>query len=423
MPNRLLGWDALTSRGNPTKSIEVNNLIKSMKQDEVRQLGKALCARRALSKTKFRFLICLLETLPKFEGKHRYTFMIKQQFNFIVRGNDICHLEREGLCHHSTFEFALSQIVFWSKNVMEERDCPPQIMLGSMDPDWCTLLGSVMYLEPCCGVGNGKHSRYLYAEGNTEADSTKLKNRYSRKMAKLFSSREFQDLAVLLKGPLGVHSLRKFAAQWARKNGCTMDDIEIRGRWKAASGGNRRVVGRYIDPEQEYIDTKVCASLCVDGPIWYRLKEDTNLSKAWIRENVVPGIAGAFPPDNNIADVLGTVLLWANFDPQQRQKLPQYIKDRIDIAYAAVRRLDEDVNPVDRVPLEVYRVAEEVRQCVYVSVAFPKQSSNPCSIFAGYYYTSGRTGRRQPAEPTDAWWGGCRWRRRSCESRADVPDC
>jgi hypothetical protein len=37
--------------------------------------------------------------------------------------------------------------VSWSKNVMEERDCPDQILLGSNDTDFCVLLALSCYLE------------------------------------------------------------------------------------------------------------------------------------------------------------------------------------------------------------------------------------------------------------------------------------
>ena len=43
MPNRLISWNAETSNGNPTKSIEVNDLIKSrVKKQEVQKQGRDL---------------------------------------------------------------------------------------------------------------------------------------------------------------------------------------------------------------------------------------------------------------------------------------------------------------------------------------------------------------------------------------------
>ena len=39
MPNRLMTWNVTTQQGNPTKSTEVNNLIKMVKKSEVRHVG------------------------------------------------------------------------------------------------------------------------------------------------------------------------------------------------------------------------------------------------------------------------------------------------------------------------------------------------------------------------------------------------
>jgi hypothetical protein len=35
MPNWLLSWNAVSAEGNPTRSIEVNDLIKKVKKEEV----------------------------------------------------------------------------------------------------------------------------------------------------------------------------------------------------------------------------------------------------------------------------------------------------------------------------------------------------------------------------------------------------
>jgi hypothetical protein len=44
MLNRLMAWNVLNDVGNPTKSIEVNDLIKAIKKKEVRKQGKASTA-------------------------------------------------------------------------------------------------------------------------------------------------------------------------------------------------------------------------------------------------------------------------------------------------------------------------------------------------------------------------------------------
>jgi hypothetical protein len=57
MPNGLMSWNVLSNVGNPTKSIEVNDLIKAVKKKEVRKQGKASTARRPLQHDKYQKLL------------------------------------------------------------------------------------------------------------------------------------------------------------------------------------------------------------------------------------------------------------------------------------------------------------------------------------------------------------------------------
>lgn len=49
MPNRLIPWYSGRNEGNPTRSIEINNLIKRVKKKEVRKQGAASQSRRAIT--------------------------------------------------------------------------------------------------------------------------------------------------------------------------------------------------------------------------------------------------------------------------------------------------------------------------------------------------------------------------------------
>ena len=54
MPNRLMHWDEMSKRGNPTRSIAINNFIKLLKKLEVKKLGVQSKARRAMAKVEFK---------------------------------------------------------------------------------------------------------------------------------------------------------------------------------------------------------------------------------------------------------------------------------------------------------------------------------------------------------------------------------
>ena len=83
-------------------------------------------------------------------------------------------------------------------------------------------------------------------------------------------------------GPLGSHSTRKFAATFARRNGCGKDDVDARGRWK----GQKRMVDTYIDGCLPYPDAKVASSLCVGGAVKYALRRSSRVLEDWLLENV-----------------------------------------------------------------------------------------------------------------------------------------
>ena len=57
MPNRLMPWNSQTRSGNPTRSIEVNDLIKLIKKKEVRKEGRKSAARRAMNIDEFGALV------------------------------------------------------------------------------------------------------------------------------------------------------------------------------------------------------------------------------------------------------------------------------------------------------------------------------------------------------------------------------
>jgi hypothetical protein len=78
--------------------------------------------------------LSLLSRSSSFQAAFQTTCMMKFQYHLIRQSNDVGHFKIELLKGHTTEEFkvfALELCVFWSKNVLEERYCPKQILLGS----------------------------------------------------------------------------------------------------------------------------------------------------------------------------------------------------------------------------------------------------------------------------------------------------
>ena len=80
---------------------------------------KMLCALRA-KKNDYKYQI-------------KYPAMVLWQYHLIGRINDVVHFGMGSPMGHHIYEFAIRTKVQWSKNVKEEADCPPQILLGLGD--------------------------------------------------------------------------------------------------------------------------------------------------------------------------------------------------------------------------------------------------------------------------------------------------
>jgi hypothetical protein len=148
MPHKNMHWNVESEHGNPTKSLVVNDLLKQIKKAEVRKQGKASNAKRDMKRQEFRKTLRMLERQTDFHRRYKATCMAKFQFHIIGRGDDISNIETMDLREHELFgDFALQTKVSWSKNVLEERDCPDQILIGADDTDFCVLLALATYLE------------------------------------------------------------------------------------------------------------------------------------------------------------------------------------------------------------------------------------------------------------------------------------
>lgn len=75
MVNRLHQWDAVRLSGNPTRSEEVNSLIRDVKKKEVRKQGKVSSARQALEKSEFDCAIGLLNGFGDNKRKYMVTLL------------------------------------------------------------------------------------------------------------------------------------------------------------------------------------------------------------------------------------------------------------------------------------------------------------------------------------------------------------
>ena len=363
LPDRISCWSPRSKTGNPTKSKEVNDFIKYMRVMEVRKVARPPQAKDAMIMPQFRAAIKLLESQDDFVNRHRMSTLMRYQYHLIARCDDMGNFLIRDIRGHSDprfSSFALQTKVFWSKNVREERDCPNQIFFGSGDVDYCLLLSLGFYLEVWLIAGCGNQCELMWSDemadrGSLQTRVKRAKNLYMSHLSNfVFSHPSFLAVTRSLT-KMGTHSVRKYPATYAHSNGCTYEEIERRGRWKR---NGKRIVDRYVDPDQKWLDGKVAAALCVGGPVKYVLVEGSDVSIEWVRVNVVPGITRFFgtaeEDDNTIAEVLGLAVLWGCMDEVYSLKVDQWLLEKVRGAYDVVRKLPVGVNPVEKRYLTVF---------------------------------------------------------------------
>jgi hypothetical protein len=167
--------------------------------------------------------------------------MIKFMFHFVCWGNNAAHVFKSSLKQSSEYPWALVCTLCWPKTVREQRDCPPQILLGSMNPDYCVMLSLAVFLEDWIEQGQGCTSQWLFSDGTTmltspEEDIQKdvdwCKGGLYMQLKRIVKSETFAtDPAVANScSALANHSTKKYATTQGRRRGLLKDFMDYRAR-------------------------------------------------------------------------------------------------------------------------------------------------------------------------------------------------
>ena len=300
------------------------------------------------------------------EGAHdvfwkRYgiSAMVNFQFHLIARVDDSTQLVLEHIRVHDTFSNALKTRLNWSKNVDDERDAPWQIVLGSLNPVYCVLCSLALWLEMNLKLNpTAMNSPYVFCISDDVRDpdgGLKTKAMIQSAFTPLFRREEFKgeddDNGAAELSLLGSHSIRKYAATFARRCGVTKDEKDIRGRWKGAG----RVSDVYDDVELPYPDAKVAEKLCGGGPCFYVLDPglDATMMNTFVLSRVIPNIRKRLPESTCL--VLGKALLWLICSPVADEYVPSEFKREVLLEWEHVRGADVDptLNPIKQMAVTV----------------------------------------------------------------------
>ena len=78
--------------------------------------------------------------------KYEVAAQLNFQFHMLARLDDTCNVPRENIQVHPNFEFALKTRLNWMKNCNEEYDAHCQVILGSLDSNFCVLISLGIWL-------------------------------------------------------------------------------------------------------------------------------------------------------------------------------------------------------------------------------------------------------------------------------------
>ena len=93
----------------------------------------------------------------KYTGSAYFIF----QFHMIAHLDDVFRFQRADFTPNLEYPFVIKCKMRWSENVLEERDALDQVILGAMDPAFCTILVILIHLEHLWGGLLSTISYYL----------------------------------------------------------------------------------------------------------------------------------------------------------------------------------------------------------------------------------------------------------------------
>ena len=112
-------------------------LLGVIKKCEVRGEGADPKAKRALTIVEFdkeMEMICALGVeKDDYNYTVKYPAMALWQYHLIGNIDDVIPFGMGSPMGHPSYNFAIKTKVQWLKNVKDEADCPPQLLLGSGD--------------------------------------------------------------------------------------------------------------------------------------------------------------------------------------------------------------------------------------------------------------------------------------------------
>lgn len=343
MPRQKINWDPVEKRGNPTRSEEVNSLINRVRKAEVRKHGAPSKKTRPVELEEFLNVLKLNKSNEKRKLQRFWlSAALTIQWQLICRVDDVMKLQFQNISGNLQHDFTLFCRLSWSKNILDERECPDQIVLGSMNPIMCPLLNLASYIESTPLITLRGKEGFVF-------DNPEFGHRVAREyLNKIFCDEDFLELK---RGRLGTHSFRKGPATYASRCGQSKDAVNRRGRWR-----KNRMVDVYIDHRLPVPDATIAAVLCGPaGACKYKLRKKYSegiFTETFLLNEIAKNCKQVM--DRKAAKTLSLPLIWAAFQPEKETLLlDPKLRNRL-LKVFRESQLQFEECPVERVRIQPF---------------------------------------------------------------------
>lgn len=370
-PYQHVPWiQGVQNHGNPTRHPTVNAVITKIQKYETRGEGRPTRVKREYSTCEFLKLLEILRDYEQFELRLKYPLITLWSYHLVHRLDDSANFKLSQPKGCTKFPFAIMTKTKWSKNVRTERQCPDQIMFGAEDSRVCIQLWLALYMEEY--LEQNADPLFLFTNNTEKNEKGEYKgphqvktNYYNNIRQKVFKNEEFKLLADVVGAVeehlgLGSHSNRKFSASYAKLKGALGAQVEGRGRWVGSKGGSIAQTV-YISPKDEWEDAYVASLLCMGGAIRYAPRTGLVIPNEFLFQHVVPNIRRKFANDDRFCRVMGLAYLHALFEPALSEFIDTRTAAKVKAEFVDFFTVEAaETNPVVKIPLEIYRVDENL---------------------------------------------------------------
>ena len=222
MPNNRQQWNDARQEGNPTRSLQLSRLIKAIRRFQTQRHGVASSVRRPLTTGEYEQVMEAYWRAGNRELGLCGAALTSFQLSMIGRLDDCSKFRLPELLSYAAYpDWCITGKLNWSKNVVDERDCPHQVLIGAMDTRYDVLLNLGLWLKYHFELNPGENE-FVFGYSGLD-DPIRIKERLARQLKEILLSDSFMCARA---GLLGTHSVRKMAVTFARGTGCTKVSID-----------------------------------------------------------------------------------------------------------------------------------------------------------------------------------------------------